>query len=163
MMLQAWEDFSLQLTPIVLHEIPESGNGTPDYLNEIHWELQWLLKMKGPNGGVSEQITTRAFPDLMVMPEDDADTRYFLPWSSTATAAFAAVMAKAARIYAPFDAVFSAQCHDAAVAAADLLAITPGDDYMRPPGFDAGDYWYEHARARQRMYAELWETTGIAG
>lgn len=32
--------------------IPESGNGTPDLLDEIKYELDWLLKMQQPNGSV---------------------------------------------------------------------------------------------------------------
>lgn len=32
--------------------IPESGNGTPDLLDEIKYELDWLLKMQQTNGSV---------------------------------------------------------------------------------------------------------------
>jgi endoglucanase len=30
--------------------IPESGNGVPDILDEVKWGLDWLLKMQQPNG-----------------------------------------------------------------------------------------------------------------
>jgi endoglucanase len=159
MMLAAWEDFSAQLSPIVLHEIPEVGNAVPDYLDEIRWELQWLLKMKNANDEVSEQITGKDFEGF-VMPNDDHQTRYFLPWSATATASFAAVMAKAARVYAPYDAAFSTQCLTAARAAYNKVAATPVDPYVRPMDVVTGDYHYDDARARQWMRAELWETTG---
>lgn len=34
------------------YNIPESGNGVPDLLDEIKYELDWLLKMQQPNGSV---------------------------------------------------------------------------------------------------------------
>lgn len=34
------------------YNIPESGNGIPDLLDEIKWELDWLLKMQQSNGSV---------------------------------------------------------------------------------------------------------------
>jgi endoglucanase len=161
MMLAAWEDFSARLQPIALHEIPEAGDAMPDYLDEIRWELQWLLKMQAASGQVSEQVTAKDFEDF-IMPEADAQTRYFLPWSATATATFAAVMAKAARVYAPYDAAFSNQCLTAATTSYNLLKVTVGDPYVRPVDVVTGDYHYDHTRAREWMYAELWETTGTA-
>ncbi len=32
--------------------IPESGNGLPDLLDEVKWELEWLEKMQDDDGGV---------------------------------------------------------------------------------------------------------------
>lgn len=34
------------------YNIPESGNGTPDILDEVKYELDWLLKMQQANGSV---------------------------------------------------------------------------------------------------------------
>jgi hypothetical protein len=32
--------------------IPESGNGVPDILDEVKWELDWMLRAQQPNGSV---------------------------------------------------------------------------------------------------------------
>lgn len=160
MMLAAWEEFSTRLSPIAL-PIPEHGNGTPDFLNEIRWELSWLLKMQLANGGVSEQVTAKDFEGF-IMPDADMQTRYFLPWSASATASFAAVMAKAYRAFAPYDMAFSTQCLNAATSAYNLLKVTNGDPYVRPADVTTGDYHYDHTRARLWMDAELWQSTGTA-
>ena len=37
-------------------DIPESGNGVPDLLDEVKWELDWLLKMQLADGSVLYQM-----------------------------------------------------------------------------------------------------------
>lgn len=32
--------------------IPESGNGVPDLLDEVKWELDWLVRMQNPDGSM---------------------------------------------------------------------------------------------------------------
>ncbi len=32
------------------YNIPESGNGVPDILDEVKWELDWMVRMQQPNG-----------------------------------------------------------------------------------------------------------------
>ncbi|MFN6945028.1 MAG: glycoside hydrolase family 9 protein [Cytophagaceae bacterium] len=38
------------------YNLPESGNGVPDLLDEIKFELDWLLRMQEPNGSVLSVI-----------------------------------------------------------------------------------------------------------
>ena len=72
--------------------IPESGNGIPDVLDEVKYQLQWMLKMQEPsNGGVYHKVTCANFPGT-VMPQDEKDELIVSPISTTATADFAAVM-----------------------------------------------------------------------
>ena len=42
-------------------KIPESGNGTPDILNEARWNLDWMLKMQDTDGGVWHKQTSEHF------------------------------------------------------------------------------------------------------
>ncbi|SEO18423.1 non-processive endocellulase [Amphibacillus marinus] len=78
--------------------IPETDGVMPDLLHECQYELNWLLKMQNKgSGGVYHKVTTLAFP-AMIMPEDDVEPLYVLPISTTATAAFTAIMAQAYRI-----------------------------------------------------------------
>lgn len=51
--------------------IPESKNTVPDILDEIRWNLEWMLTMQDPtDGGVFHKLTTLKFSGT-VMPEKD--------------------------------------------------------------------------------------------
>ena len=79
--------------------IPESGNSTPDILDEIMFNLKWMLTMQDPNdGGVYHKLTTPNFEGF-VMPKDCHQQRYVVKKTITAALDFAAVMAKAARAF----------------------------------------------------------------
>ncbi|MBE5885755.1 MAG: glycosyl hydrolase family 9 [Lachnospiraceae bacterium] len=93
-------------------DIPESGNGIPDLLDEAKYELDWMFKMQAENGGVYHKVTCANFPETV---EATAETEPLLvsPISATATADFAAVMAHAYSIYKEYDATFAKQCLDA--------------------------------------------------
>lgn len=94
--------------------IPESGNGIPDILNESLWALRWLFTMQDPDdGGVYHKLTASNFQGT-VMPANTSATRYVVMKGTGATLDFAAVMAQAARIYEPFLPDFA----DSALAAA---------------------------------------------
>lgn len=102
--------------------IPESGNGIPDILNESLWALRWLFTMQDPDdGGVYHKLTTSNFVGT-VMPSGTNATRYVVMKGTGATFDFAAVMAQAARVYEPFLPDFA----DSALAAAEL-AYTWGE------------------------------------
>lgn len=95
-------------------DIPESGNGVPDILNETRYELEWMLLLQREDGAVYHKLTTYEFPGLHVMPEDDNAALVFSPVSFTASGTFAASMAMAARVFAAFDESFAAECREAA-------------------------------------------------
>ena len=83
-------------------DIPESSNQTPDLLDEMMFNLKWLLTMPDPDdGGVYHKLTTPNFEGF-VMPTECHQTRYVVAKSVTATLDFAAVMADAARLFAPY-------------------------------------------------------------
>ncbi len=83
-------------------DIPESGNQTPDLLDEMMFNLKWLMTMQDPyDGGVYHKLTTPNFEGF-VMPVDCHQPRYVVAKSVTATLDFAAVMADAARLFEPF-------------------------------------------------------------
>ena len=94
-LLLAYERFPEKFNQDNLN-IPESGNGVPDLLDEVRYELEWLLKMQNENGGVYFKITKEQF-ESFIMPQNDSGIRYIHVLSSTATGNFAAMMARAAR------------------------------------------------------------------
>jgi endoglucanase len=82
--------------------IPESNNALPDILDEIVWNLDWMLTMQDPaDGGVYHKLTTARF-EGMVEPHLAINQRYLVSKGTAAALDFAAVMAQAARIYKPF-------------------------------------------------------------
>lgn len=79
--------------------IPESTNQIPDLLDEIMYNLEWMLTMQDPSdGGVYHKLTTPNFEGF-VMPKDCHQQRYVVQKSTAATLDFAATMALSARIY----------------------------------------------------------------
>ena len=79
--------------------IPEEGNQTADLLDELMYNLKWMITMQDPyDGGVYHKLTTPNF-EGMVMPVECHQQRYVVQKSVTASYDFAAVMAQAARIY----------------------------------------------------------------
>jgi len=104
-LLSLYEDFPSYFDTLNL-KIPESRNGAPDLLDEIAWNLRWMLTMQDPSdGGVYNKVTNPDFDD-MIMPSEADKPRYVVPKGTAATLDFAAVMAQAARVYGNFKSVF---------------------------------------------------------
>ncbi|MGN6436223.1 MAG: glycoside hydrolase family 9 protein [Agriterribacter sp.] len=100
-LLAAYEDFPEYYRSLSLN-IPESGNDVPDILDEILYNLRWMLTMQDPNdGGVYNKCTNAKF-DSAVMPGVTKAPRYVVQKGTAATLDFAAVMAQAARVYSKF-------------------------------------------------------------
>jgi endoglucanase len=165
--LWAWEMFGPKLRDIKLH-IPESGNGTPDILNEARWNLEWMLKMQDDDGGAWHKQTSERFCHF-VMPEDDHLPSEVIgtgkpPYKSTcATADLAAVAASAARVYQPFDRDFAARNLRAARDAWAWTERYPDVTFKNPPGISTGEYGDADCGDEQMWAAaELWRTTGEA-
>lgn len=78
--------------------IPESDNQTADFLDEMMFNMKWLLTMQDPDdGGVYHKLTTPNFEGF-VMPADCKQPRYVVAKSVTGTLDFAAVMAQMAHL-----------------------------------------------------------------
>ncbi|WP_069658805.1 glycoside hydrolase family 9 protein [Arcticibacter eurypsychrophilus] len=96
-LLSAYEDFPHYFDTLKTN-IPESGNRLPDQLDEVLYNLRWMLTMQDPNdGGVYNKCTNAAF-DGMVMPGVTKAPRFVVQKGTAATLGFAAVAAQAARI-----------------------------------------------------------------
>lgn len=135
-------------------------------LDEIMYELKWLLTMQRADGAVYHLITTQKFPPLGTMPEDDKAVRYITGVSSTATADFAACLAIASRIFKDVAPQFSEKALLASEKAWDFLAknpeIVPKGGYHDPEDIK-GTGKYEDSDDRDgRFWAatELFKTTG---
>lgn len=78
--------------------IPESGNGIPDLLDEVDWEVKWLLKMQDVDGGVFIKLGATNTRDPSP-PSADRRPRYYGKKCSSAAISFAAAVAQVALIY----------------------------------------------------------------
>lgn len=117
----------------------ESGDGIPDVLNEIKYELDWLFKMQRSDGGVYSRAVTEVFADE-VMPEDDNKQIYALQVSSASSAGFGSVMALASIAFKDIDNEYANKCLEAAKLAYKYIKATTEFNPALPSGFSAGDY-----------------------
>jgi endoglucanase len=157
-MLAAWEHYGDKLAKLEL-PIPEAEGPLPDYLAEVKFNLDWLLKMQFPDGRVSHKLTSLRFCP-MIMPEADLDKRYFVPWGTDATVCLAAVAAQAARVFEPFDAAYAARCRAAAEQALGSLRGQWLEVQPDQSAFRTGTYVRTAESDRLWARLELWETTG---
>ncbi|MFP4845378.1 glycoside hydrolase family 9 protein [Winogradskyella sp. PE311] len=83
--------------------IPESGNGIPDLIDEIKWETDWLLKMINIDGSVHIKMGNRNFNEnTSAPPSVNYDTRYYGPVCTSSALAAASVLAHAAKVFSEF-------------------------------------------------------------
>lgn len=141
-LLAAYEHFPAFFREQSLN-IPESGNAIPDLLDEALWNLEWMLAMQDPaDGGVYHKLTNPGF-DGMVMPHQATGGRLVVQKGTAATLDFAAVMATASRVFAPFEAQrpgLSARMLAAARSAWRWAQAHPGVVYRQPPDIHTGGY-----------------------
>ena len=146
--------------------IPESGNGVPDILDEARFEMEFLLGMQVPAGqplaGMAHHklhgLKWDAMPGL---PPAESTTRFLFPPSTAATLNLAATAAQCARIWKDIDAVFSARCLEAAETAWQAANANPSMLAAEFPELGGGAYGDKNVS--DEFYwaaAELYLTTG---
>jgi endoglucanase len=76
--------------------IPESGNGIPDLLDEVKWGVDWLLRMQNADGSVLSIVGL----DHASPPSAATGPSYYGDASTSATLSTAAALALASRVFA---------------------------------------------------------------
>ena len=141
-MLAAYEHFPEIFDNQYLN-IPESGNALPDLLDEILWNLEWMLSMQDPNdGGVYHKLTNKNI-DGIVMPHQATSERYVVQKTTAAALDFAGVMATASRVVAQYESQLpgmSAKMLAAAESAWDWAVANPSITYKQPDDIKTGEY-----------------------
>ena len=162
LLFNAWDHFQKQLDRID-YGLPPTAPGFPEFLQELKWETDWLLKMPYPDGSgrVSHKLTRTNFAEF-IMPQHDDGKRYFTEWSSAATADFVAMMAMAARYFRPYDATYAQECLDAAWTSYRFLLANDQEKRFVQGDFQTGGYQTRDDDDRLWAAAEMWETTGDA-
>ena len=94
---------SYRLNPSVFGDnfnIPESGNGIPDILDEVKWELDFLKRMQDATGtgGLFLKVGVDNYNEANP-PSADTRPRYYLPECTSSTLSGAAMFAAAGAVY----------------------------------------------------------------
>ena len=113
--LMAYEQQSAYYDTLSLN-IPESSLPVPDMLAEAMYNIRWMLTMQDTDGGVYHKLTNPEF-ESFIRPDECQKPRYVVLKTTAATLDFAATMALAARIYAPYEHVYPGFVAEATAAA----------------------------------------------
>jgi endoglucanase len=156
----AWEHFGNKIEHFPL-DIPSTAPEMPEFLQELKWETDYLLKMEYPDGSgrVSHKLTRTNFSGF-IMPEEDDAKRYFTNWGTNAVANFAATMAMASRYFEPYNTAYAQRCLEAAKRAYQFLENHPEYKRWEQGAFSTGGYQTHDSYARLWAATEMWETTG---
>lgn len=119
--------------------IPESGNGTSDYLDELKYEMDWLLTMQDADGGLFHKLTALNFQG-MVMPHEATTERYVVGKGTAATLDFAACAAQAYRVFKEINVDYSNTCLEASIRAYDWALEHPNMEFLNPEDVSTGQY-----------------------
>ncbi len=80
--------------------LPESGNGLPDLLDEVKWELDWMQKMVNPDGSVYIKMGSQNHQENVGSPPSvNIDQRFYGPICTSASASAASTFAHAALVF----------------------------------------------------------------
>ena len=108
-----------------------SNDKCPDMLSEAMYNLRWMLTMQDTDGGVYHKLTEPAFEGF-IRPDQCKKPRYVVMKTTAATLDFAATMALATRVYAPYDPDFCEQAKEAAIRAYNWAVEHPEVYYDQP-------------------------------
>ncbi|MCR5343607.1 MAG: glycoside hydrolase family 9 protein [Butyrivibrio sp.] len=118
--------------------IPESGNGIPDLLDEVRYEVEWLMKMQDERtGGVYGSALTVMDENTDLMQANVEVT----PITMEATISFATLLSDFGYLYQSYDSGFATTCLKCADRAYALYAGTENVK-EKPEGFYAAAQLY---------------------
>lgn len=146
--------------------LPESGNNVPDILDEVRWELEFLMKMMVPDGDlyagmVHHKIHDTSWTGPPMLPHLDPKPRALYAPSTAATLNLVAAAAQGARLFKAYDEAFSALLLKSAKKAWKAARKHP--DLLAPSSNVEGGGSYGDVDVSDEFYwaaAELYLTTG---
>ena len=140
-LLSAFENYQEYYKSKSYH-IPENTNEIPDILDEVIWNLDWMLAMQDPNdGGVYHKLSGLKFSGA-IMPHEYNLDRYVVKKSTSAALNFAAVCAIASRIFSKVKGkeAYSSKLLTVALKAYKWAKKHPKDYFTNPKGVRTGQY-----------------------
>ena len=143
--------------------LPESGNKQPDLLDEIRYEVAWVLKMQdAASGGFYQKVWPN---NANKTPDKDPQTRYIYDKvgdtanirPTVATANAAAILARASLLYRTIDPAFATRCRVAAEKGWQYLSAHP--ENIVATGMTGADT--DDSDNRVWAAGELFRATGV--
>lgn len=120
--------------------IPESGNAVPDLLDEIKWELDWLLKMQQADGTCLSKVSVTDFSTASP-PSADTSPRRYGPASASATRTICSIFAHASIVYRslgnPAMTIYADTLEARAIKAWNWIAANPATSTYNNAGFSS--------------------------
>ncbi len=110
-LLETYSDFSPTADDT---NIPESGNGVPDLLDEARWGLEWMLSVQGPSGGFRNTTCQEHYGRYGTNRPDRVAPYRSGEVGTIATARAVGTLAYASAIYRSYDPAFAERCLEAA-------------------------------------------------
>ena len=159
-LLQAYENFPKYLDSLTWN-IPREFAKYPEILEEVRYNLDWMLSMQDKDGAVYHKVTTLKFGGS-VLPEKDDAPRYAILKNVTATLDFAAVMAQASVVYKNVDKAYSDKMLKAAESAYAWAKMHPQQFYKQPADVQTGNYMHDGEDGKDEFRwaaAELFRAT----
>ena len=124
------------------YNIPESGNGIPDLLDEVKRETDWLLRMQESNGSVLMKVSVTDFTAASP-PSADTGFRRYGPAQASSTRTACSMYAVAAIAYSmtgnPAMQLYSDTLKTAAINAWNWLIANPGFSNYNNAGFQSAN------------------------
>lgn len=159
-LLKFYEDFPAYAKRLDW-DIPREHKKLPAILEEVKWNLDWMLSMQDADGGVFHKLTSLDFCGN-IMPHEDTIPRFAIGKGITSSLGFAGVMAQASRIYRKFDKAYSQKLLAASRRAYDFSQKNPMLFYEQPKDVSTGSYIAKNEDGKDEFRfaaAELFETT----
>lgn len=145
--------------------IPESGNGVPDLLDELEFGMTWAMSMQADDGGVYWRLASRYFDQ--VLPKDVTLPRIIYEKTTRATAQFAGMAAIHSRLLRPYNTARADEVLAAGIKAWDFIqsheSYPPeGIAYRNPSEMPGGGEYSSTTSLPDQFWAsaELYRTTG---
>jgi len=163
-LLELYENFPAYMDTLSWN-IPREIKGMPLILEEVKYNLDWMLTMQDADGGVYHKVTTLNFGGS-VMPEFDGAPRYAIIKNTIASLDFAGVMAQASVVYRKVDPAYAEQMLKAAEKAYAWAKKYPKQFYKQPEDVQTGSYapGDENGKDEFRWAAtELYRAKVVAG
>jgi hypothetical protein len=117
------------------YDIPESGNGIPDIIDEAKWGIAWLLKMQKSDGSA---LSVQGLSGGKSPPSTVTGSSYYGPPNTTATLGIARAFAVASRFFKERgETTYAEDLKTAAIKAWDWAEAHPDSIFHN----NCGDSW----------------------
>jgi endoglucanase len=148
------------------YAIPESGNGVPDILDEVKYELEWLKKMQNTNGSVLSIVGVSTGQGGQTPPSTDSVKRVYGPATTAASFSIASLFSLAAIIYKSIgQTTYANDLQTKAVLAYNWAVANPGITFNNSRLIAAGEQQLDAYEIASRQLAAaifLYDLTGTA-